>query len=319
MAEATVAEREASRSGVRPAQPEKRDYPLDATGVAVSLLCSAFWAGNTIAIKICVPAIPAFACAGLRFFLVLPFIWAVCRFSGQPLRTPRGWLAALLCSAFLNFLQIGTFTLGTSLTHAGRASVLINVHPLVVVPLSCWLLGEPVRWRTALGAVVAVVGVAVMFVESWAAVEGLLLGDFIVLTSGLTLGVYIVLQKLWLRRIPQYTFLFWSLALSVPFFGIVAWALEPRDYRIDMSVAAALAYQVLVVSGVAFSLWIWLLSRYPAGPLAVLGLCTPVFGVLFGWLLRGEPLTVWLLLGCALLVFGLYLVVQPSEAHSFDR
>lgn len=301
----------------RLAEPSQ-DRPLDAACVLVSLFCSALWAGNTVAVKACVPAIPAFACAGLRFALALPIIWCVCRLSGEPIRVPRTAWGYLVASGVLNFVQIGTFTLGTSLTHAGRASVLINIHPLIVVPLSCWLLGEPFRWRLVVGAVVAVTGVGVMFYESLVGVRELLVGDGIVFFSGVVLGFYVVLQKYWLRMIPRFTFLFWSIAFSVPLFGAVAVCIEPRQYRVDPGVVAGLLYQVVVVSGLAFSLWMWLLSRYPASPLSVLGLCTPVFGVLFGHVLRGEPLTRWLVLGCALLVTGLYLVVKPPEPHRGD-
>lgn len=281
----------------------------------MSVFCSACWAGNTIAIKICVPAIPAFACAGLRFAFALPIVWAVCRLGGEPIRARRDWWGILLASATLNFLQIGTFTLGTSLTHAGRASVLINVHPLVVLPLSFWLLREPLRWRTVLGAIIAVGGVMVMFYESLTAANELLIGDLVVFSSAMILGGYIVLQKYWLRFVPRFTLLFWSLAFSVPMFAVTSAIFEPRSYDVDFAVLGALAYQVAVVSGLAFSLWMWLLSRYPAAPLAVLGLLTPVFGVLFGHVLRGEPLTGWLVAGCTMLVTGLYLVVKPPPSQ----
>ncbi len=291
--------------------PASASRPIDALGIAVSLFCCLLWAGNSVAIKFTVPPLPAFACAGLRFALALPLIWLACRYEGDRLAVPRRYWPLLLLGGLFNFAQIGSFTLGTSWTAAGRATTLINVHPLVVAPLGMVVLGERLPLRALVGAVLAVVGVAIVLKDSAAVTSGLMVGDLVVLGSGLFLGAYIVYQKLCLRWVRPLPYLFWNLALSVPCFAVVSVALEELPAGpLPVSALVGLAYQAFVVSAGGFVLWMWLLRRYAATVLSVFGLTTPVMGIVLGHLLLDEPLTSGLLSGCALLVCGLYLVVR---------
>ncbi len=69
-------------------------------------------------------------------------------------------------------------------------------------------------------------------------------------------------------------------------------------------------YQGLASSGICFSLWLILLSRYPAGQLATISFLTPFFGISLGSLMRGEPLTWQLAAGGILVGLGIYLVAS---------
>ena len=285
--------------------------PIDALGVAVSLFCCLLWAGNSVAIKFTVPPVPPFACAGLRFTLALPLIWLACRYEGDRLWVPWRYWPLLLLGGVFNFAQIGSFTVGTSWTDAGRATTLINVHPLVVAPLSMVVLGERLPLRALIGAGLAVIGVAVVLSDSVSVSTGLMAGDLVVLASGLFLGIYIVYQKLCLRWIRPLPYLFWNLALSVPCFAAATLLTEQLpEGPIPTHALVGLAYQAFVVSAGGFVLWMWLLRRYAVTVLSVFGLTTPVMGVLLGHVLRDEPLTAGLLVGGALLICGLYLVVR---------
>ena len=82
--------------------------------------------------------------------------------------------------------------------------------------------------------------------------------------------------------------------------------------RIQMTeaVVASLAFQTLVISLAALLLWFALLRRYFASQLGVFSLLSPVFGVLFGALLLGEPLTINFVVGGAVLLVGLLTVTR---------
>ena len=62
------------------------------------------------------------------------------------------------------------------------------------------------------------------------------------------------------------------------------------------------------VVAVGFTVWFWLLSVYPASGMASYAFLTPLFGVLFGWLMFGEQLTVGLVIALALVGAGIWLV-----------
>ncbi|OLU30015.1 EamA family transporter [Pseudomonas sp. PA15(2017)] len=73
-----------------------------------------------------------------------------------------------------------------------------------------------------------------------------------------------------------------------------------------------LIFQALLVSFASFLAWFWLLRNYLASRLGVLSFMTPMFGIVFGVVLLGEPLEANFILG-ALLVLGGILLVSGYE------
>jgi len=67
-------------------------------------------------------------------------------------------------------------------------------------------------------------------------------------------------------------------------------------------------FQGVVVSFVSYLTWFWLLRKYLASNLAVFSFITPLFGVTFGVLLLGEPLSVNFVLGALMVLAGVVLV-----------
>jgi drug/metabolite transporter (DMT)-like permease len=58
-------------------------------------------------------------------------------------------------------------------------------------------------------------------------------------------------------------------------------------------------------------LWFWLVRHYPARRLASFTLLTPVFGLLMGAVLRGEPITLRLVVALIAVAGGSGLVNRP--------
>ena len=79
------------------------------------------------------------------------------------------------------------------------------------------------------------------------------------------------------------------------------------EWKVSQSAVLAILYQGLAVSGVCFSVWSLLLGRYEAASLAALGFMTPLFGISLGTWIHAEPVTSSLILGAALIGFGVYL------------
>jgi len=277
--------------------------------------CCAAWGGNTVAVKAVVPSIPPLGCAALRFAISLPIIALVCRGLGQPLDVPRRLWGLVALHGLLTFAQIGTFNIGTNLGLAGRSSVFINIHPLIVAPLAWLLLGEHLGTRGLMGLGASAAGVAVL-VGSKLTAGGDVRGDLIVIGSAAIFGVQTIFQKWTFPRIPPASLLFLQTVAALPMFLAYSAAVEGFGvYHFTPAVVLGLAFQGIVVSGLCFSLWMVLLRRYPAGQIATLAFLTPIFGVGFGNLLRGEPLTWELIAGGGLVGLGIYLAAsgRPEE------
>ena len=103
--------------------------------------------------------------------------------------------------------------------------------------------------------------------------------------------------------------LFYQLAVSGPVLLAVSWLMgEPGVMKLDALIVTAFAYQCAVVAFASFLTWFWLLRHYLAARLSVFTFLTPIFGVLGGVLLLGEPLTPSFAAAAALVGLGIFLV-----------
>ncbi len=294
--------------------PQSSDR-LDPLAVAGATLCCALWGGNAVAVKFAVPDIPPFGCAALRFLIGLPLIALACRWLGQSLQVDRAHWGLLGVHALLTVAQIGTFNWGTSHSLAGRASVFINVHPLVVAPLAWMLLGERMGGRGFVGLVAAALGIGVLLSKKFEG-GGVLAGDLVVLLSGVIFGFQTILQKRTFPVIPPTTLLFAQSLLALPLFFVYSMVFEgPESYQFTTGAVWGVIYQGLAVSGLCFITWMTLLRRYPAGKLTTLAFLTPLFGVVFSNLARGESLYWQLIVSGVLVGSGIYLVASDRVVH----
>jgi drug/metabolite transporter (DMT)-like permease len=294
---------------------DSKVHHIDPFGAAAMVACCALWGGNAVAVKAAVPQIPAFGCAGLRFIISLPVVAAVCWKSGQALGVSRSLYGLLLVHGFMTAVQIGTFNWGTSHSLAGRSSVFINIHPLVVAPLAWLFFGERMGPRGLLGLASAALGVLALVSEKIKP-GGDLRGDLVVIASGVLFGIQTIAQKATFAKIPPATLLFGQTVLAIPMFFAYSWLFEGfQNYQFTPSSIAGVLFQGLAVSGICFTTWMILLRRYPAGKLATVAFLTPFFGVTFGSLAQGDPLTWPLLAGGTLVGVGIYLVASDRTSH----
>jgi drug/metabolite transporter (DMT)-like permease len=227
----------------------------------------------------------------------------------------------VLVHALFTVVQIGTFNLGTSFSRAGRASVLINIHPLVVAPLAAVFLNERMGRKGVLGLLAAVAGVAVLlgrsFLEKQPTSAREIAGDLIVIASGVVFGVQTIVQKLSFPRIAPTTLLFSQSLAAVPMFlGFSLIAEGPASYHFTPAALGGLLYQGLAALGLCYTLWFWLLTHYPAGKLSTIAFLTPLFGIAFGRIFQGEPMTSSLLAAAALVGLGIHLVASDRAGRA---
>jgi drug/metabolite transporter (DMT)-like permease len=299
--------------------PRSKSRPLDALGVAGTIACCALWGGNAVAVKFSVPDLPPLVCAGLRFVIGIPFIALVCLRSRQPLWVRPSHLGLAGVHAILTVVQIGSFNWGTNLSLAGRASVLINIHPLVVAPLAALYLHEHLGGRGRLGLISAALGVGLLLGSSYFGQGGLvgtgLLGDLAVVASGVIFGIQTIIQKKTFPLIPPTTLLLTQSILALPLFLVLSLVFEGvGSYRFRAHSVWGLVYQGVAALGVCYTLWFWLLRHYPVGHLATLAFLTPLFGIGFSRVFQGELLSWPLVCAAAGVGLGIYLVASDRSA-----
>ena len=109
---------------------------------------------------------------GLAFIaLLFAAIWLFAAFRGEVIRTikalaDRRCLMALSGAAFLGpTIGVWLSLVAVKHTQAGIAMTLMSTFPVVVIPLAMIVHKERPSYRSVLGAIIAVIGVAMLFIE----------------------------------------------------------------------------------------------------------------------------------------------------------
>jgi len=286
----------------------------------LSFLLSTIWGGNTVALKAGLDDAPPLRMGWMRFLLggLVVLVWALA--TGRDLRIRRHELKWLGVLGILFAVQIGFMNVGQDHTTAAHGVIMTNTFPLWVGVLSHFFVpGDRLtRWKVG-GALVAYGGVAAVFARGLTVGGGLALGDALMLASAALLGARLVYTARAVENVDPA-----KLLLAQAVVGIVALALtsvfvESDPYLFTTRVAVSLIYQGALVAGFAFTANMWLLKRYLPSHITVIFLSQPIFGVIFSWLVLGEPLEALVFLGAALVILGSWLArrsPRPALATS---
>ncbi|HEY5788663.1 MAG TPA: EamA family transporter [Microlunatus sp.] len=221
---------------------------------------------------------------------------------------PRGWwgrflfLSVMYCSAFFPLLFIAAYLLP-----GGVASVINSITPLLVVVLSVPLLHTRIRTIDIVAGALGILGVGLLVLRSTARLDGW--GILAMTTCVIMMGFSTVLTKRWghpagfsAASFTGWTFLLGGLTL-LPF----TLAIEGLPDTLTARNIGGLVYLVLFSGIIAYSLWFWGLQRLPASAVSFLSLLNPVVAAVLGWVVLGQVLNGWQIVGAVLVLVSVLL------------
>lgn len=293
--------------------PERKGH-LDTLAVTSLVVCCLLWGLNQVAAKAALPEVPPLWQATARSLggAALVAVWA--RLRGIPMFTRDATLRGGLLTGTLFAAEFLCIFVGLEFTTASRMVVFIYISPFVVA------LGMPFIAHAERLSRVQVTGLLIAFAGvAWAFAEGFtkpaagahqLLGDGLGVLGGVLWGATtLAIRGTRLSGAPAEKTLLYQLAISGALLlpaAIVRGA--PLPTRLSALAWASLGFQVVIIVTASYLVWFWLMRRYPATRLASFTLLTPVFGLLLGALLLGEPITPRLVIALAAVATGIVLV-----------
>jgi len=251
---------------------------LDARAFSLMLGLTALWGFQQVAIKLTAPDVSLIMQAAIRSLLATALLLAWAQWRGTALFGRDGTLGAGLAAGVL----------------FGAEFVFIYLAPVLTALGLHWLVpGEKLVRAQWAGVLVAFAGLALAFGEGFAAARGSLLGDgFGLVAALLWAATTVLIRATSLARISAAKTLFYQLAVSAPMLLAASVLMgEAGVVALTPLALASLAYQGAIVAFASYLVWFWLLRRYLAARLAVFSFLAPLFGVLFGVAILGEPLT----------------------------
>jgi drug/metabolite transporter (DMT)-like permease len=266
------------------------------------------WGANPVALKVGLLDAPPLRLAWIRLLVggaaVLGWAGLTRRLVG--LRIEPGEWRPLIVVGLLFTAQIGLMNVGTAMTSAAHSAILLNLYAVHTVALSHFMIpGDRLTLRRLAGVIVAYSGIVLLFARQMSAGSPTLLGDGLILASGLLLGERTVYLAKAVQRLDPVKLLLAQALIGVGLFVLMSAAVEAAPTRWTWRLAASVAYQGVLIAGFNFVVNLWLLGRYRPSGLAAFFLTQPLFGVVAAALVTGDPLTPDLLVASAAVALGI--------------
>ncbi len=274
--------------------------------VALTALAPAVWGTTYLATTELLPPDRPLLAAVLRALPAGLLLVALTR------RRPAGdwwWRAGVLgvlnIGAFFALLFVAAYRLP-----GGVAATVGAVQPLLVAALSAGLLGRPLRLRTVVAGAVGVAGVALLVLRADARLDApgvaAALGGAAVMATG------VVLAQRWRSPESPLATTGWQLVAG----GLVLVPLAALEGPLPQLTAvnlAGYAYLSLVGTALAYVLWFRGLRTLPATAVTFLGLLSPLVATAAGWLVLGQALAPWQMLGAVAVLGALVAAQLPAR------
>jgi drug/metabolite transporter (DMT)-like permease len=289
--------------------------PADAVAVTVMLVLCITWGFNQVTIKWAADGISLVMQAAVRSGIAALLLLAWARLRGIPLFQRDGTLLCGLVAGFLFAAEFGMYHAGLKFTTASRMIVFLYLTPcLTALGLAWFIPGERLRAVQWVGIALAFGGILTAFGEGFFAARqgaapqsgfGTAPGDTCgIIAAFLWAATTVVIRTTPLNSATPAKTLFYQLAFAAVTLPFVSLLLGEAGFtHFTPKVVASIAFQGVLVAFVSYLAWFWLLSKYLATRLSVFSFMTPLFGVGFGVLLLGDPVSP-AFLAAALLVGG---------------
>jgi len=289
--------------------------PLDTFAVLWMAGLTFLWGANALSIKVITQGMSPLMATALRGALALPVLTAYGLWRGERLSFGGAALWHGLVNGLIFAFEFALFYSGARLTSAGHIAIFINTAPFFVAVGAHYLLpGDRMHTAKALGLILALAGIAVMFSndiliqhsDQWR-------GDLLILGAAGLWGVSTLYAKRYMAtRMSAFRMLYSQILVSTPLLLLASLAVEPRPFFAVTAVTwSMLVFQAVATVCFSYMVWMMLVLRYSASAMQSFTFLSPVWGVLMGVAILGEPLQALLVAGIALVGIGIYLVNRP--------
>ncbi len=296
------------------ADPEQDGLDLTAAAIMVALTMA--WGLNNVAIKFANLGFQPVFQSGMRMFLGIFLMLGWCVLRRVRLFERDGSLLPGLSVGIIFGVEFLLLYLGLDYTSSARGVVFFFCMPFFVALGAHFLVpGERLTTAPIIGLGLAFAGVALAFADKLSLPSPqAYFGDILCLVGGLLWAADTLIMKTTrLGAIAAEKSMLYRLTIgalvqlaAAPLFG-------PFIRDVDGMVILAFLFQLFVVVGITYRVWVWLVSVYPASRVASFGFLSPVFGVLFGAILLREPVGLQLIGALGLVALGIYLVNRPGN------
>lgn len=277
------------------------------------VLLTLVWSYNWIVMKQVLQYSGPFHFVAWRAGLACVVLFAILLVRRESLRPPPLWPTMLI-----GLSQIGMFAIliqsALVTGGAGKTALLTYTMPFWVVLLARFVLAEHMSSRQWAYIGLAACGLLCV-IEPWAGISGLP-SVSMAIGAGLCWAISVVASKRLLVRttVSPLSLTAWQMVFGAVALIVVAAFVDERAIDWSTPFIAALAYNAVLASGIAWLLWTYVVQRLPATVAGMTSLAVPLCGVIFAWALLGERPSAIESLGILMVAVALVGITRPARA-----
>ena len=226
----------------------------------------------------------------LGLLAALPILFIFARSQHASLAIPKGHLLSLIKLSIPNVLVWNTMIiLGIGMLSSGRAAILGYTMPIWAVLAGFILYKDKLSPMAWLGVICAGSGAILLLSGEFSNIAGKPLGTILVLIGACSWGYGTVEMRKTVLAMPSISVTFWMIAISAIPLTIYTVIFEhSKWHQVDAWGWATIAYNGLMVFGMANIIWIQMARKLPPVVSSLSVMMIPVVGVFSGTLLLAE-------------------------------
>lgn len=272
------------------------------------LLVVLIWASNWAVMKMGLKYVSPLNFVLHRFLLSSLALSPLLIFLRRKIPQDKETLAKLLLLGVINAVCVASTNIGLVYEKSGVSAILTYTQPLFVFCFAVLFLKEKAGISRLLGVFIGFSGVVALSIGKSNPVEGLSYSSFFLLVGAFLWAVTIVYYKRLLSYVDPVITNVFQLTASALLLAPLASSLEGFSFPLTETYVLIALYTSIFASGIALTLWVYLLREEDATVLSSSSFMVPIVALFFGWLLISENVEVESLLGIGLVMSGVYLV-----------
>lgn len=283
------------------------------------VLVVVIWGSNWPIMKIGLRSIDPLWFTAARLSIALVTISILLLFLGRLKRPHRQDIPIVLGVGLMQFAVFVTLiNVGLTEVNAGRAALLAYTTPLWVTPGAYFFLKEPMSRMKVLGAALGVCGLLILFNPlsfDWSDAS-VVKGNVILLVAAMVwaLSILHIRKHDWKGSVLELTP--WQIMVALLIVVPYAWFSNTRPVIWSAELVLILLYNGVMATALAQWASMRVTQILPAMTVSLGFLMVPLMGIFSSTLWLGEPFSLTLGLGTALIVGGLVLQTNLRKSNS---
>lgn len=271
------------------------------TGIFFAML----WASAAIAMKIGLNSSSPLTLAVIRFLIAgLLMVTVLQIFSSEKLPTKSEWVKITIFGLLNITIHLGCLFAAIEFVSAGLMNLFISINPILIILFSVLFLKRKVSKYEIIGFLVCFGGLLIATIPILKESKASLIGIILLIIGMSSYSIGSVYYKKIDLKLSNKSINGWQTLIGGIFLIPVAYLMNTKAIILDSNFYVSLFWLTIVISVFATLLWLNLLKKDTVKASKWLFLA-PVFGYLLSYLILGEEITLYEVIGTLFVIIGL--------------